>query len=294
MTRRNLALPVGNRFGRLVVLGAAPSRRAGIRYVQVRCDCGVEKEVPAQLLLGGQTRSCGCIRRKLPVNIGDRFGRLTVIDEPYSRHVGYKPSRGVSGGLRVHSLRYVRVRCDCGTEKEVQPIALVKGGTQSCGCLRRELVLARFQSPDFIEAVAKLRRTHGMAARPRHPIYAAWKSMRTRCTNPDPHYKHWGGRGIGICKRWQKFENFFEDMAPTWRPGLTLDRAENDADYSPENCRWTTYKIQMRNRRLRRVVDTPKWGPIPLWLAAERSGIRYGTLHSRLRRGKPLFPPARG
>jgi hypothetical protein len=113
--------------------------------------------------------------------------------------------------------------------------------------------------------------------------------MRTRCTNANlAGFKNYGGRGIGICERWDTFENFWTDMAPTWRVGLTLDRVNNDGDYSPENCRWATRTTQSRNRRLRRTVETP-WGTIPLWLAAERSGIRYGTLHSRLRRGHSLF-----
>jgi hypothetical protein len=188
-------------------------------------------------------------------------------------------------------MRYIRVRCDCGTEKAIYYYMLRNGTSQSCGCLRQELVLKRFQSAEFRAATSRRNSTHGMSHKHMHPIYRAWKRMRVRCNNPNiPQFKDWGGRGIDICQRWEKFENFWIDMEPTWRPGLTLDRANNDVDYSPENCRWVTKKVQNRNRRLRRIVDTPTWGPIPMWLAAERSGTRYGTLHSRLRRGQPLFP----
>jgi hypothetical protein len=210
-----------------------------------------------------------------PYAPGTRYGRLTVLGE---------------AGRRRNSIRYIQARCDCGTEKAVYYYMLLKGRTRSYGCFGRERATVMFKSPEFIARYGGHNRTHGMS-RSQHPLYRAWKAMRTRCTNQNlPQFKDWGGRGIGICERWEMFENFWTDMEPTWRPGLTLDRTNNDADYSPENYRWTTRKVQNRNRRLRRIVDTPQWGPIPMWLAAERSGIRYSLLHERLRKGQPLFP----
>jgi hypothetical protein len=70
--------------------------------------------------------------------------------------------------------------------------------------------------------------------------------MRHRCMREKhPQYKAYGGRGITVCKRWMKFENFFEDMgnAPT---GLSLDRIDNNSGYSKDNCRWAT-KIEQNN-----------------------------------------------
>ena len=78
--------------------------------------------------------------------------------------------------------------------------------------------------------------------------YKSWDSMKARCRNKNnPKY---GGRGITFCKRWEKFENFLEDMGE--RPeGTSLDRIDTDGNYEPGNCRWATIEEQNRNRRYR-------------------------------------------
>jgi hypothetical protein len=95
------------------------------------------------------------------------------------------------------------------------------------------------------------RRTkHGYRPRgPYDPTYISWLGMRQRCR--DPHrkgYHYWGGRGIRVCARWARFENFLADMGerPTAR---TLDRINPNGHYEPGNCRWATASEQRRNRR---------------------------------------------
>lgn len=84
------------------------------------------------------------------------------------------------------------------------------------------------------------------------PTYRSWQSMIRRVDGKDKCSKYYSDRGIKMCKRWRKFENFLADMGI--RPeGKTLDRIDNDGDYKPSNCRWATPKEQALNQRRMRI-----------------------------------------
>lgn len=148
---------------------------------------------------------------------GSRFERWTVVSVV---------SVGRSGSKWL-------CRCDCGQERVRYVASLVRGLSQSCGCLLIEVARAR-------------RLKHGKTGTPAH---TSWCAMIYRCTATEGHHWHYyGARGITVCERWREFENFLADMGE--RPeGTTLDRINNNGNYEPGNCRWATPKQQIANRR---------------------------------------------
>lgn len=120
--------------------------------------------------------------------------------------------------------------------------------------------------------------THGMKGT---PTYKTWEAMKARCGNPrQGSYKDYGARGIIICERWLKFENFYEDMGE--KPDNTsIDRIDNNGNYEPQNCRWATRTEQNRNSRHNRLMTRDgKTQSMSAW--AEEFGISYNIFMQRL------------
>jgi len=79
--------------------------------------------------------------------------------------------------------------------------------------------------------------------------------MLTRCNLPGTkYYKNYGGRGIRVCLRWRRFLNFLADMGRRPSPKHSIDRRNNDGNYTPKNCRWATRSEQNSNRRSKAVA----------------------------------------
>ena len=181
---------------------------------------------------------------------GMKFGKLTAI-----KAVG-KNSKGEYQWECI---------CDCGNRKNVNVSNLLLGRTTSCGCSRL---------------------THGMS---KTALYFRWKPMRQRCQNDKhPKYKDYGGRGIQVCKEWaESFGSFYQwAIENGYKKGLHLDRINNDAGYSPDNCRWVTALQNENNKRSNHVVSfngeihtLAEWSRI--------TGIPETTIWTRLNKGLP-------
>lgn len=115
--------------------------------------------------------------------------------------------------------------------------------------------------------------------------YHAWCTLKQRCKNPNaPNYADYGGRGISVCERWEKFENFYADMGPRPSPEHSLDRIDNDGPYEKANCRWALRYIQQRNRRWNHLIEYAGEN-LTLSEWSERTGFKWVTIYGRLRRG---------
>lgn len=111
-----------------------------------------------------------------------------------------------------------------------------------------------------------------------HPLYTAWLAMKARCDKPlCPNYPLYGGRGVSICKRWRVYRNFETDMLPTHKAELSLDRIDNNGNYEPSNCKWSTPLEQANNtRKVRKFTFEGKTLSISAWarsLGASRRTI---------------------
>lgn len=119
--------------------------------------------------------------------------------------------------------------------------------------------------------------------------YYAWRSMRSRCTNKNnPSWKHYGGRGIAVCSQWaEDYDAFFRDMGNPPTEKHSLDRVDNNAGYSPTNCRWATPKEQLNNQRRNRLIaHSGETNTLSKW--SEKLGVTTDALYRRLERGLAL------
>ncbi len=125
-------------------------------------------------------------------------------------------------------------RCICGTEKVIDGKHLKRGKILSCGCLCLEINSKRMKENNIGL------KTHGLT---KHPLRAIRKAMLSRCNNKNnKFFKNYGGRGIEVCNDWTTSLQSFYDwaIAAGWKKGLSIDRINNDANYTPENCHWIT------------------------------------------------------
>lgn len=248
---------VGKRFGKLTVIDFDHINEHRNTCWLCRCDCGNELVVSRNNLTTGNTSSCGCLGRgpKREDIIGKRFGRLTVVAFDHSD---------------MHRNSYWLCECDCGNTTVATRGGLISGNTTSCGCYQ-------------IEGIRDRATTHGLSG---SSLYRRWQSMRNRCNDKNnAAYHRYGGRGIKVCDEWNDFENFRDwALSNGYQEDLTLDRIDNEADYSPKNCRWATWRVQGNNRSTNRIITYGgESHNITEW--CELLNLNFNTLWARINRG---------
>jgi len=153
-------------------------------------------------------------------------------------------------------------QCDCGQKISVLGNNLRAGRTRSCGCLQL----------NWVRNGKPASRHNGTGT----PEFRAWSMMRDRCRKGHSNSKYHGDRGIAVCERWNKFENFLADMGPRPSPKHSLDRyPNNDGHYEPGNCRWATKSEQSRNRR--KFTALANYTDVELLIECKRRGLNYAS-----------------
>lgn len=203
------------------------------------------------------------------MHIGKVFSRLTVLD--------YFPGHGKCRAAFL-------CKCECGKTKTIKASGVIQGKTKSCGCFA-------------IEIRSKVHTFHG-CNRPgkRTTEYSSWASMRRRCETPSCRsYHNYGARGISVCLRWRKFENFLADMGKKPTPLHSIERIDNNGSYEPANCRWATQSEQSCNTRRNKYVSV--FGVVKTIAEHARDvGVNPTVCGKRLLKGWPAeeaFTPVR-
>ena len=168
----------------------------------------------------------------------------------------------------IHMYEFI---CDCGNSKIINFNNVKYGYTKSCGCLSKEFNKKLFTKHGF--STTRICRT--------------WHGIIQRCLHKNSiSYKHYGGRGISVCKEWKDdFMSFYNWANKNgYKKDLTIDRIDNNGNYTPDNCRWATRKEQNINKRnTRYIIFNGKEMLIQDW--AKETGIKRTTIIERLKRG---------
>lgn len=188
--------------------------------------------------------------------VGQKFNRLTV-----TSYSGNRNRRSMWSCV-----------CECGRVAIIQGVMLKNGNTKSCGCLGREKTILRNTTHNKRDTAE----------------YSVWWNMIARCKySSADRYGRYKNRGISVDRRWLDFSNFLEDMGERPSPRHSIERLDNDKDYTKSNCVWATAKDQANNRSSNRMITydgTSK--TLAQW--SDETGIKAQTIAKRLKLQWPV------
>ena len=175
--------------------------------------------------------------------------------------------------------RFGIYRCFCGKEFKTRTHYIKSKHTKSCGCIK-----------DIVKSGYK----HGQY---RHELYGHYRAMIERCYNPKQTcYDRYGGRGIRVCGRWlEDINNYIEDMYPTFKKGLTIERIDVNGNYEKSNCKWVDMVTQAHNKDYDNIMKYNTTGYIGVWKAKENiyvAELKYENKKHRIGRFKTALEGA--
>ncbi len=216
-----------------------------------------------QLLKGYNTKKKRFPREIYLHLIGERHNHLIVNDIVYKK--------GIVKGKETQEFLVLECKCDCGNIVYIRPYQFVRGEYSSCGCSKK--------NGEYFTNFS-----HRLSG---EKLYKVWNTMRRRCYVPtDKKYKSYGARGIIVCDEWLNDYMVFREWAMSngYKENLSLDRIDNDGNYEPNNCRWTTRSVQQRNRRnCKQITYHGKTQCLADW--CDELKLDYKTIDNRLLNG---------
>ena len=248
----------GKRFGKLVVLSLGKKTKNRSTVWDCQCDCGKKIVARNKNLLEKITTDCGCISKK-GYSVNQKIARLTLLKE-----------------IPVGSGRKWECICECGNKVIVKERLIREGSVKSCGCLKKEYA----KKGNVVHGYNKTR------------IQRIYEAMKARCYNKNHiHYYNYGGRGVTVCKEWlgeDGIKNFGEwALNNGYANNLSIDRIDNNGNYCPENCKWSTPLEQQNNTRYNRILEY-NGEKLTLSQAARKYNLDIHTLYNRIKKWKDI------
>ena len=167
--------------------------------------------------------------------------------------------------------------CECGNKKVILKSHAKSGHTKSCGCYNSDLTIKRNTKHNNCKRIG------------RSKAYSTWSSIKKRCYNfNQSNYERYGARGIKVCDKWvESFENFLEDMGEPPTAEHSIDRINNNGDYEPSNCKWSSVEEQANNKRNSIIITfNNKKQTLAQW--CRELNLNYKSTYKKVRNNKSI------